>query len=251
MRNKIPRKHGWVFPRPLALPQLRAHVRGIASWRFSARFSKTDSNCRASGSRDHGLVWAGYQPDATRPLRRSPTNESAWEQFVQLYGGHIATWCRSWGLQEADAEDVTQATLLRLVKAMQSFEYDSTRLFRGWLKTVTYHVWQDLVRTHRKMPAGKLNAGADPFESVAARDELAGAIEAAYDRELFDLAAGRVRLRVQPNTWEAFRLTAVEGVPATVAAERLKMQLTTVYKARNNVQKMLREEVRYLEERPT
>jgi RNA polymerase sigma-70 factor (ECF subfamily) len=134
---------------------------------------------------------------------------------------------------------------------MQSCGYDSTRHFRGGLKTGTYHVLQDLVRVHRKAAAGGFSGGGDPFESVAARDELAGAIEAAYDRELFDLASGRVRLRVQPNTWEAFRLTAIEGVPATIAAERLKMQLTTVYKARNNVQKMLREEVRYLEERPT
>jgi RNA polymerase sigma factor (sigma-70 family) len=190
-------------------------------------------------------------PTLLGQLRRSPANESAWRQFVQLYGGHIAAWCRTWGLQDADAEDVTQATLLRLVKVMQSFEYDSTRLFRGWLKTVTYRVWQDLVRTHRRAPAGGHEGGDDPFASIAARDELAAAIEAAYDRELFDLAAARVRLRVQPKTWDAFRLTAVEGVPATAASEQLGMKLTTVYKARNNVQKMLRDEVRYLEERPT
>src|SRR4051812_41931490 len=97
---------------------------------------------------------------------------------------------------------------------MQSFEYDSSRLFRRWLKTVTYRVWQDLVRAHRRGPSSRSAAGADPFESLAARDELAAAIEAAYDRELFDLAAARVRLRVQPNTWEAFRLTAIDGVPA-------------------------------------
>jgi RNA polymerase sigma-70 factor (ECF subfamily) len=153
-------------------------------------------------------------------------------------------------LQDADTEDVTQATLLRLVKVMQSFEYDSTRLFRGWLKTVTHRVWQDLARSHRRAAAAGAEEGTDPFAALAARDELAGAIEAAYDRELFEVASGRVRLRVQPRTWEAFKLTALDGVPATVAAEQLDMQLTTVYKARNNVQKMLREEIAYLEERP-
>lgn len=198
-----------------------------------------------------GVSGPETSPTLLGQLRRGPTNEPAWRKFVDLYGSSIASWCRTWGLQEADVEDVTQATLLRLVKVMQSFEYDSTKLFRGWLKTVTYHVWQDLVRTHRRLPPGSPGPGADAFESVAARDELAQAIEAAYDRELFELATARVRLRVQPSTWEAFRLTALDGVSAVDAAQRLNMRLTTVYKARNNVQKMLREEVRYLEDRPT
>jgi RNA polymerase sigma factor (sigma-70 family) len=198
-----------------------------------------------------GVSGPETSPTLLGQLRRSPDNEPAWRKFVDLYGKHIATWCKAWGLQDADVEDVTQATLLRLVKVMQSFEYDSTKLFRGWLKTVTYHVWQDLVRTHRRMPAGGLHLGTDPFESLTARDELAAAIEAAYDRELFDVAAARVRLRVQPTTWDAFRLTVLEGVPVPAAAQQLNMRLTTVYKARNNVQKMLREEVRYLEDRPS
>lgn len=194
-----------------------------------------------------GVSGPETSPTLLGQLRRSPTDEPAWRKFVDLYGGYIAAWCRAWGLQDADADDVTQATLLRLVKVMQSFEYDSSRLFRRWLKTVTYRVWQDLVRTHRRPAAG---AATDLFDSLAAGDELAAAVEAAYDRELFDLAAARVRLRVQPNTWEAFRLTALDDVPAVAAAERLQMRVTTVYKARNNVQKMLREEVRYLEDRP-
>jgi RNA polymerase sigma-70 factor (ECF subfamily) len=197
-----------------------------------------------------GVSGPETSPTLLGQLRRNPTDESAWRKFVELYGGQIAAWCRAWGLQDADAEDVTQATLLRLVKVLQSFEYDSSKLFRGWLKTVTYRVWQDLVRTYRRTPAGSQAGGPDPFDSVAARDELGAAIEAAYDKELFEIASARVRLRVQPNTWEAFRLTAVENVPATTAAERLGVKLTTVYKARNNVQKMLREEVQYLEDRP-
>ena len=190
-----------------------------------------------------GVSGPETSPTLLGQLRRSPNNEAAWRQFVQLYGGHISSWCRTWGLQAADVEDVTQQTLLRLVKAMQSFEYDPAQLFRAWLKTVTYHVWRDVVRTHRRAVAGGHGGDDDPFASIAARDGFAGAIEAAYDKELFDLAASRVRLRVQPKTWEAFRLTALEGIPATAAADQLQMRLTSVYKARSNVQKLLREEV--------
>ncbi|MNC98254.1 hypothetical protein D3C83_161570 [compost metagenome] len=58
----------------------------------------------------------------------------------------------------------------------------------------------------------------------------------------------RVRLRVQPHTWQAFVLTAVEGVVDAEAAGRLGIQVGTVYVARGKVQKMLQEEVRRLEQ---
>jgi RNA polymerase sigma-70 factor (ECF subfamily) len=58
----------------------------------------------------------------------------------------------------------------------------------------------------------------------------------------------RVRLRVAPRTWEAFRLTALEGLSGAEAARRLEMQVAAVYMAKRNVQKKLREESRRLEQ---
>lgn len=51
----------------------------------------------------------------------------------------VYRWCRRWHLQDADAEDVTQAVLAKLTGKMGSFEYDPARSFRAWLKTVAHH----------------------------------------------------------------------------------------------------------------
>ncbi len=64
-----------------------------------------------------------------------------------------------------------------------------------------------------------------------------------FDQELLAEAAERVRRRVEPHTWEAFRLTALEGLSGAVAAEQLGMKVVTVFKAKSKVRKMLREEV--------
>jgi RNA polymerase sigma-70 factor (ECF subfamily) len=72
-------------------------------------------------------------------------------------------------------------------------------------------------------------------------------VQAAYEHELLEQALGRVRLRVQPQTWEAFRLTALDGLSGAETAARLGMPLTSVYKAKSNIQKLLESEVRYLE----
>ena len=56
-------------------------------------------------------------------------------------------------------------------------------------------------------------------------------------------------LRVAPQTWEAFRLTALEGLSGAEAAERIPMQVAQVFVAKRRVQKMLTAEVAKLEGR--
>jgi RNA polymerase sigma-70 factor (ECF subfamily) len=181
-----------------------------------------------------------------RRLQQTPSDQAAWAEFVARYGSRIQRWCREWGLQEADCQDVTQIVLVKLLKAMQRFRYDPSQKFRAWLKTITHHAWQDLVRGRRRTVEGQ-NPTSDPLEDLAARDDLGEQMEAAYEQELLDCALARVRLRVQPLTWEAFRLTALEGLSGAKASAQLGMAVTSVYKAKSNVLKLLEAEVHYLE----
>lgn len=180
-------------------------------------------------------------------LRAFPADQDAWREFVAIYGAHLLTWSRQWGLQSADAEDVTQATLLRLAKAIRGFEYDPKLSFRGWLRTIAHNAWQDLARVKRPVPMGGPEE-LHPWLPAQAADGLVKAVEAGFDEELLRRAMGAIRLRVEPKTWEAFRLTALEGVPGATVAEQLGLRLTSVYKARSNVQKLLQEEIRLQEE---
>ena len=59
----------------------------------------------------------------------------------------------------------------------------------------------------------------------------------------------RVRQRVAPHTWEAFRLLTFEGQSGAEVAPRVGMQVTMVYVAKSKVQKLLREEIDALEGR--
>jgi RNA polymerase sigma-70 factor (ECF subfamily) len=180
-------------------------------------------------------------------LQQTPADQGAWAEFVARYGHRIKGWCRRWGLQEADAQDVTQIVLLKLVRALQAFRYDPAQRFRGWLKTVTHHAWQDLLRSRRRSAQGAEPMAEDPLETLAARDDLASRLEGAYEQELLDQALARVRVRLRPHTWEAFHLTAFDGLSGAEAAARLGMPVIAVYKAKSNVRKLLEAEVRYLE----
>jgi RNA polymerase sigma factor (sigma-70 family) len=181
-------------------------------------------------------------------LRSDPANPQTWGEFVAHYGPRIYGWCRKWHLQDADCEDVTQNVLLRLAGKLREFSYDPTRSFRAWLKTLTVHALSDFVKSRERGGQGSGDSGAfRMLQNLEAREDLLQHLEAEFDRELLEEASARVRLRVAPQTWEAFRLTAIEGLSGADAGARIRMQVAQVFVARRRVQKMLREEIARLE----
>jgi RNA polymerase sigma-70 factor (ECF subfamily) len=181
-------------------------------------------------------------------LRRNPEDPVAWAEFVEHYGGKIYAWCRKWKLQEADAQDVTQNVLLRLAQKMKDFSYDPGRSFRAWLKTLTNHAWSDFLKARQRPGLGSGDSGVNAvLQSTLAREDLEKHLESEYDREILEEAMLRVQLRVAPQTWRAFRLTAMEGMSGAEAAAQIPMQVAQVFVAKRRVQNMLREEVAKLE----
>jgi RNA polymerase sigma factor (sigma-70 family) len=181
-------------------------------------------------------------------LRQDPSDQAGWDQFVERYGRHIYRWCREWKLQDADAKDVTQNILVKLTEKLRAFVYDPTRSFRGWLKTVAHHTWQDFEAGRRRTrPVGGNGDIEKIMLSLAAREDFTRRLEEAFDLELLEAAKTRVRLRVAPHTWEAFRLMALESVPVAEVAATVRMQVAMVYVAKSKVQKMLQEEIMKLE----
>ena len=180
-------------------------------------------------------------------LRQDPCDQAGWDEFVERYGRHIYRWCRKWRLQDADAEDVTQDILAKLTRKLRAFAYDPSRSFRGWLKTVAHHAWRDFVDSRRGRAGEGHGRVRELMQTLEAREDLVQKLEAAFDHELLDAAKLRVRLRVAPHTWEAFRLVALEGMPAAEVAITFRMQVAMVYVAKSKVQKMLQEEIQKLE----
>lgn len=167
---------------------------------------------------------------------------------MDRYGRKIYGWCRRWGLRQAEAQDVTQNVLLELARQMGGFVYRPTGSFRGWLKTIAYRAWCDFLTARQRTVAG----GGDPVLALlavpAAGADLLAQLDEECERELLAEAMVRVRRRVQPHTWQAFQMMALEGQSAAEVAGRLGMQVGTVYVARGKVQKMLQEEIRQLEQ---
>jgi RNA polymerase sigma-70 factor (ECF subfamily) len=180
----------------------------------------------------------------------TPENQAdAWRVFLQRYSPLLESWCRRLGLRHSDVDEVTARVLAKLAQVMPTFQYDPSRRFRGYLRTVVYHAVYDFQKESERPGArgsgdSDVRASLEELAAPASLDSVAGELDAVLVRDLDHArqAAERVRAGVDDKTWQAFWLTAVEGLPAADVAARLGIKVANVYVYKNRVAKKLREE---------
>ena len=182
---------------------------------------------------------------------RDLSDQQAWDEFVRCYTPRIFSWCKRFSLQDQDAADVTQQVLMKLVTAMQSFDYDQSRgNFRGWLKTVTSNAVRDLGR--KRVSKDIVGEGAEPWLQSLTDDRcievLTDEIEAGFRDELLKEAESRAQLRLKPQTWEIYCLLTKQSLTATEVAKKLNVKVAETYVAKSRAIKMLKDIVSQLEQ---
>jgi RNA polymerase sigma-70 factor (ECF subfamily) len=170
---------------------------------------------------------------------RQPNQPQAWERFVKLYAPLLLVWARRQGLREADAEDLVQQVLLKLLDELPAYQRGAGQSFRGWLFRVTANQCQDF----RRRKATRALPAADGLANLADPSPAADLEEQEYRRLLVQRGLQVVRPDFNETTWAAFTRVMLEGrSPAEVAAE-LNVSTNAVYLARHRVLTRLREEL--------
>jgi RNA polymerase sigma-70 factor (ECF subfamily) len=182
---------------------------------------------------------------------RDPRDESAWQQFAEVYGPLIYHFVRKQGLQDADADDLTQTVLLEVSASIRRLDYDRGRgSFRGWLFAVVRNQLAKFRRREGQCPAG---SGDTAVQAVLeAQPDRQADQEVAWEREceryLFLAAVNRVRRHFEESSWQAFWMTAVDGKSAAEAATALGLRVGAVYTAKSRVLDRVKKEIEQLRE---
>ena len=176
---------------------------------------------------------------------RDARNAEAWSQFVDLYAPLVYGFARKYGLQDADAADLTQEVMRAVAAAARHLEYDPQRgSFRGWLFTITRNKLRNFLTARRRheQPAGE--TAQELLDQQPAREaEQEAQWELEHQRRLFEWAAGQVRGEVQESTWQAFWQTAVDGKSGREVAQSLQMSVAAVYLAKSRVMARLKQRI--------
>jgi len=169
---------------------------------------------------------------------RDGADRDAWSQFEATYREMLLRFCRSRGLQHADAEDAIQLVFTKLVTGLRRFEYDRTRgRFRDYLYRCVRSAIADLSGCPKHVPL--------PVENGGARDAVPEDPQSRqqWEREWIDhhyrMAIESVRRTSDPRSVEVFEAT-LAGLRTRQIAEHLGMTEDAVYKAQQRVRDRLR-----------
>ncbi len=180
---------------------------------------------------------------------RNPADRDAWELFAQIYRPVIIRAAVARGLQDADAQDLSQQVLLAVANAIGRWEKrDESIRFRHWLSRVTKNAILNALTRRAKDQAIGGSSVEELLQEVVERDEsMATLIDQEYRRELYLRAARVVRAEFRPESWQAFEMTVGQGIAIEEAAVAIGKSVGAIYTARSRIMFRLREVISQLE----
>lgn len=199
------------------------------------------------------------QADELLPTRRSLLDrlrnwedQTSWREFFDTYWKFIYSMAIRAGLSDQEAEDVVQETVISVAKKMPEFQYFQKQCsFKGWLMHVTRLRIMDQMR--RRSPHslqavfGDRDSTQTPIVERVADPSADKAFEGAWDEEwernLVDAAMERVKLRVKPEHYQIFYLSAVKGLATHEVARSLQISSAQVYLIRHRLAKEVKREI--------
>jgi RNA polymerase sigma-70 factor (ECF subfamily) len=171
----------------------------------------------------------------------------AWEWLTKSFGPIVFGWARQCGLQESDAADVAQETFQAVAERVDSFERRNPNdSFRGWLWTITRNKVHDHFRRLAARPAAAGGTEAHlALQQIpdAFLDTTSTASGPSQSSDMVRCALELIRDDFEPNTWQAFWRSTIDGHSTAEIARDLNMQLSAVRQAKYRVLQRLRREI--------
>jgi RNA polymerase sigma-70 factor (ECF subfamily) len=184
-------------------------------------------------------------------------DQEAWRVFFDTYWKLIYNAAIRAGLNEAEAQDVVQETVIAISRKIPEFVYDPGKgSFKTWLMRQT--TWRIAGQLRRRLPIEVAAAAPGTAGSTNAMDRVLDpaipALESLWDEEwennLLDAAFRRVRSKVDAKQLQIYDLCVRKRWPASKVAQDLRVGTARVYLAKHRVGNLLKKELLDLKRKP-
>ena len=159
---------------------------------------------------------------------------TGWVECDRLYRPLLTWYARSRGLDQHEAEEITQQCLEVIVSKIGAFQRRSS--FRGWLRQIVDNKVKQYFSRHRK----ERQARTDVFTSVADTEPSpAQAWENQWEKAHLLYCLSHLRGEFAKHTIQAFELYVLRELPVKEIAEMLSMTPNQIYVAKSRVVRRL------------
>lgn len=160
---------------------------------------------------------------------------SIWDEFDRRYRTIVYGFARRLGLDEADAADVAQETLMRFVRDYRAGRYDRGQgRLRAWLIGIAKFRIYDLRRDRARHRAAR---GASAIDNLAEDTDAEAVWDAEQRRFIFDQALAELRetTRLSEKTLEAFERVVLKQEAVNDVALALGVSAQEIYDAKSRI----------------
>jgi RNA polymerase sigma-70 factor (ECF subfamily) len=205
------------------------------------------------------------RPDEFIPTRASLLSrlkdwedEESWREFFTIYRRLIFSFAIKAGLNDQEAEEIVQETIISVAKTIKGFDYDPERCkFKSWLGHLTRKRIADRFRKRSReiqgsdLPAADTASGTKAIERVADPNgvNLDAIWEDEWQKKILDAAVERTKHQVNPEQFQMFDFYVLRKMPVRDVAKTLGVNVAQVYLAKHRVAKLIKKEVVALEEK--
>ena len=169
---------------------------------------------------------------------RDLSSDEGWQQFFETYWKLIYNTARRLGLDDSEAQDVVQETMIGVARKLPDFQYDpATGSFKHWLgKLIAWRVQDRMAKRfrHESLEKALEVIGESSFEEVWESD---------WERNLIDAALERVKRRFSPKTYQIFAFCVIQKKGIAETARVFSVRSASVYLARHRVVRAVKAEI--------
>jgi RNA polymerase sigma factor (sigma-70 family) len=184
-------------------------------------------------------------------------DQASWQDFFDTYWKLIYGLARKFGLNEEDAQDVVQETLVSVANHMPNFKYDpKLGSFKSWLRTLIRWRISDHIRKRGHATTVPIHidsdGGDDSFALKELPDKTSQSMDQFYEQEwqknVLDAAVAKVKRKLDPQKYQIFDFYVNREWPPEKVAAAFNISVDQVYLAKHRITELIKSEAKRLEE---
>ena len=188
---------------------------------------------------------------------QNPNDQASWQEFFEIYRNLIYNFARKAGLNDTEAQDAVQETLISVSKSMPSFKYSPDKgSFKVWLLNLTR--WRIVDQMRKRSPKATHSQPSPHMENETGRTATIERVpddrldwsalwESDWKKAILEAAQNRVKSRMDPKKFQIFDFYVNHEWPPEKVARSFNVNINQVYLIKNRVTEMLHEEFGRLE----
>jgi len=210
------------------------------------------------------MVAMAQRADDSIPTRQSLLkrlknwdDQDSWQDFFNIYWKLIYNVAIKAGLNDAEAQDVVQETVLSVARKIGEYRADTAfGSFKRWLLLITRRRIADQFRKRApQMRAASRTSEPEGSTRTATVERVPDPAsldwnrvwDEQWQRNLMEVAMQRVKQKVSPKDWLLFHQQVVKAWPAEKVASKYNVSRAAAYVARYRVSRLIKKEAAWLE----